>query len=205
MSVQRPVHMTYATYMVYVVQKCNLYSRLYDGFVRPWKWTSNSAPSLQYQMVLLSSFLLATPLPSQAIPSSLPGWLRSPLWSPALALDAFPHPDSWPSPFYIRSRATSTGFLFSLSDHLFIRGAAACRSSSRQGELVTTEDMSANPIFSNSVKFNQMNNWHHTTKRDWQSDQHGKGIIAISHPVQKLQHAKVQYSHWSKSSQFRPA
>ena len=35
------IHMTYATYMVYVVQKCSLYGRLYDGFVRPWKWTSN--------------------------------------------------------------------------------------------------------------------------------------------------------------------
>jgi hypothetical protein len=31
--------MTYATYMVYVVQKCSLYGRLYDGFVRTWKST----------------------------------------------------------------------------------------------------------------------------------------------------------------------
>jgi hypothetical protein len=30
---------TYTTYMVYDVQKCSLYGRLYDGFVRPWKWT----------------------------------------------------------------------------------------------------------------------------------------------------------------------
>jgi hypothetical protein len=33
------IHVTYTTYMVYDVQKCNLYGRLYDGFVRPWKWT----------------------------------------------------------------------------------------------------------------------------------------------------------------------
>jgi hypothetical protein len=33
------IHMTYATYMVYVVQKCSLYGRLYDGFVRTWKST----------------------------------------------------------------------------------------------------------------------------------------------------------------------
>jgi hypothetical protein len=33
------MHMTYATYMVYVVQKCSLYGRLYDGFVRTWKST----------------------------------------------------------------------------------------------------------------------------------------------------------------------
>jgi hypothetical protein len=29
------IHVTYTTYMVYDVQKCSLY----DGFVRPWKWT----------------------------------------------------------------------------------------------------------------------------------------------------------------------
>jgi hypothetical protein len=36
------IHMTYATYMVYVVQKCSLYGRLYDGFVRTWKSTFSS-------------------------------------------------------------------------------------------------------------------------------------------------------------------
>jgi hypothetical protein len=28
--------------MVYVVQKCSLYGRLYDGFVRTWKSTFSS-------------------------------------------------------------------------------------------------------------------------------------------------------------------
>jgi hypothetical protein len=51
-------HMTYATYMVYVVQKCSMYGRLYDGFVRTWKSTfrgylhvSESAYESQYDSV----------------------------------------------------------------------------------------------------------------------------------------------------------
>jgi hypothetical protein len=38
-SRENDIHMTYTTYMVYDVQKCSLYGSLYDGFVRPWKWT----------------------------------------------------------------------------------------------------------------------------------------------------------------------
>jgi hypothetical protein len=33
------IHIMYATYMVYVVQKCSLYGRLYNGFVLTWKST----------------------------------------------------------------------------------------------------------------------------------------------------------------------
>jgi hypothetical protein len=33
------VETAYVTYMMYVVQKCSVYGRLYGANVRSWKWT----------------------------------------------------------------------------------------------------------------------------------------------------------------------
>jgi hypothetical protein len=50
------IHMMYATYIVYVVQKCSLYGRLNDGFVRTWKSTLRK--QIGYFLLFVTDFRL---------------------------------------------------------------------------------------------------------------------------------------------------